>query len=309
MSEQPVDLALARSELRSAAEKRPIAIAPAMPRFRFDQAELEVSWKEDTGTLWSFMTPTARPAFTHSLLRDLDSWQQEIQRAFANNDTLKYLVLGSRFPGAFNLGGDMEFVAARAEARDIGSLIAYGNTCIDILYQNVVSLDLPIVTIALIQGDAFGGGFEVALSFDVIVAERGTRFSFPDHAFGMFPGVGAHVFLTRKLNAVQAERLMLSGRTYTAEDMYELGLVHVLAEPGKGEQAVAEYVAHHGKRQTGQYGIYRAAREINPITIDELRRVVNIWAETAVRLSPHNIKLMRRLAALQVRPSTNRISA
>jgi len=203
----------------------------------------------------------------------------------------------------------MEFVAARAEARDIGSLIAYGNTCIDILYQNVVSLDLPIVTIALIQGDAFGGGFEVALSFDVIVAERGTRFSFPDHAFGMFPGVGAHVFLTRKLNAVQAERLMLSGRTYTAEDMYELGLVHVLAEPGKGEQAVAEYVAHHGKRQTGQYGIYRAAREINPITIDELRRVVNIWAETAVRLSPHNIKLMRRLAALQVRPSTNRISA
>jgi DSF synthase len=311
MSEQPVDLAQARSELRSAAEKRGAAIAASVPRFRFDLAEMEVRWDEAVGTLWSFMTPTGRPAFTYSMLRDLQAWQQEIQRAFnAETDDLKYLVLGSRFPGAFNLGGDMEFVADCAEAKDLGALVAYGNTCIDILYQNIITLDLPIVTIALLQGDTIGGGFEVALSFDVLVAERGTRFSFPDHIFGMFPGVGAHVFLTRKIGAAQAERLMLSGRTYTAEEMYDLGLVHVLAEPGQGEQAVADYIAHNIKRQTGQYGVYRAAREINPITVDELRRVVQIWAETAVRLQPHKIKMMRRLSVLQARLSqTSRISA
>jgi DSF synthase len=289
-----------------------MGIATSVPRFRFDLTELDVRWDEPAGTLWSFMTPSGRPAFTFPLLRDLQAWQQEIQRAFGGENTdLKYLVLGSRFPGAFNLGGDMEFVAERAEARDLGALVGYGNTCIDILYQNIISLDLPIVTIALLQGDTIGGGFEVALSFDVLVAERGTRFSFPDHIFGMFPGVGAHVFLTRKLGAAQAQRLMLSGRTYTAEEMYDLGLVHVLAEPGKGEQAVADYIAHNAKRQTGHYGVYRAEREINPITVDELRRVVQIWAETAVRLDPHNIKMMRRLAALQARPTsqTSRISA
>lgn len=311
MSDQPVDLAQARSEMRNAVERRGSAIAVPVPRFRFDLAEIEVSWKPESGTLWSFMTPTSRPSFNPAMLRDLQAWQQEIRRAFASDtDPLRYLVLGSRYPGAFNLGGDLEFVADRAEARDLGALIAYGNTCVDILYQNMVSLDLPIVTIALIQGDAIGGGFESALSFDVLIAERGARFSFPEQVFGMFPGVGAHSILTRRLNAVQAERLMLSGRTYSAEEMYDLGLVHVLAEPGEGETVVADYIAQHGKRQTGQYGVYRASREINPITLDELQRVVKIWAESALRLQPQDIKMMRRLAAVQARSSqASRISA
>ena len=311
MTEQPVDLAQARSEMRSAADRRTLDIAPPSPRFRFDLAEMEVRWAETTGTLWTFMTPMTRPSFNPAMLRDLQAWQQEIRRAVASDpDMLKYLVLGSRYPGAFNLGGDLEFVADRVEARDLGALIAYGNTCVDILYQNMMSLDLPIVTIALIQGDAIGGGFESALSFDVLIAERNARFSFPEQIFGMFPGVGAHAILTRRLNAAQAERLMLSGRTYSAEEMHELGLVHVLADQGKGEQAVADYISQHGKRQTGQYGVYRAAREINPITLDELQRVVKIWAETALRLQPQDIKMMRRLAAVQARaPQASQISA
>lgn len=311
MSDQPVDLAQARSEMRVAVDWRAGPVAAAVPKTRFDLAEMEVRWEEASGTLWSFMTPTVRPSFNPAMLRDLQAWQQEIRRAFScDNSPLKYLVLGSRYPGAFNLGGDLEFVADRAEARDIGALIAYGNTCVDILYQNMVSLDLPIVTIALIQGDAIGGGFESALSFDVLVAERSARFSFPEQAFGMFPGVGAHSILTRRLNAAQAERLLLSGRTYDAEEMYELGLVHVLAEPGEGEQAVVDYIARNGKRQTGQYGVYRGAREINPITLDELQRVVKIWAETALRLQSHDIKMMRRLAAIQARTNqAQKISA
>jgi DSF synthase len=311
MSDQPVDLAQARSEMRTAVERRNSTIAQPVPRFRFDLAEMDVQWDEVTGTLWSFMTPRSRPSFNPAMLKDLQAWQQEIRRTVtSDSDTVKYLVLGSRYPGAFNLGGDLEFVADRAEARDLGALIAYGNTCVDVLYQNMISLDLPIVTIALIQGDAIGGGFESALSFDVLIAERNARFSFPEQVFGMFPGVGAHSILTRRLNAAQAERLMLSGRTYSAEEMYDLGLVHVLAEQGEGEKAVADYITQHGKRQTGQYGVYRAAREINPITLDELQRVVKIWAETALRLQPQDIKMMRRLAAVQARaPQVSRISA
>jgi len=279
-------------------------------RLRFDLAQMDVRWDETSCTLWSFMTPTLRPSFNPAMLRDLQAWQQEIRRAFsADPSACKYLVLGSRYPGAFNLGGDLEFVAERAEAQDLGALMAYGNTCVDILYQNMTGLDLPIVTIALIQGDAIGGGFESALSFNVLVAERQARFSFPERVFGMFPGVGAHSILMRRLSAVQAEQLMLSGRTYSAEEMHELGLIHVLAENGQGEAAVADYIAEHGRRQTGQYGVYRAAREVNPITLDELQRVVKIWAETALRLQPQDIKMMRRLAAIQARSQERRISA
>lgn len=283
------------------------ATAESPARFRFDLAEMEVRWDPVEETLWSFMTPSGRPAFNPAMLRDLTAWQTEIRNLFAaGHHAIKYIVLGSRYPGVFNLGGDLEYVAKRIEQKDQLGLEAYGNHCVDILYRNFIALDLPVVTIALVQGDAVGGGFESALSFNVLVAERGSTFSLPENLFGMFPGVGAHSFLTRRLNVAQAERLMMSGRNYSAEEMYELGLVHILAEPGQGEAAVRDYIRQNGKRQNGHQGIYRASREVNPITLEELRRVVRVWAETAMRLTPHHIKVMRRLAGLQTRPVSAR---
>lgn len=271
-------------------------------RFQFDLAEMEVQWDPVDETLWSFMTPSGRPSFNPAMLRDLTAWQTEIRNLFAaGSHPIKYIVLGSRYPGVFNLGGDLDYVANRIEQKDQLGLEAYGNHCVDILYRNFIALDLPVVTIALIQGDAVGGGFESALSFNVLIAERGSTFSLPENLFGMFPGVGAHSFLTRRLNVAQAEKLMLSGRNYSAEEMHELGLVHVLAEPGQGEAAVRDYIRQNGKRQNGQHGVYRASREVNPITLEELRRVVRVWAETAMRLTPHHLKVMRRLAGMQAR--------
>ncbi len=271
-------------------------------RLRFDLAEMDVSWEAETGTLWSFMTPNGEPKYTPSMLRDLRRWQIEANRIHTDGAIdLRYLVLGCRYPGAFNLGGDLEHVAGLIERRDLDGLEAYGNACVDILYNNLQSLDLPIVTIALIQGDAVGGGLESALSFNVLIAERDARFSLPENAFGMFPGVGAHSLLTRKIGAAQAERLMFSGKIYTAEELHDLGLVHILAEPGEGEAAVRHYIKQNARRMNGQLGAYRAARMVNPVRMEELRAVVRIWAETGMNLSDAQLKVMRRLAGKQVR--------
>jgi DSF synthase len=271
-------------------------------RLRFDLAEMEVDWEPETGTLWSFMTPQGEPKYTPSMLRDLRRWQVEAKRVHEEKLLdLRYLVLGCRYPGAFNLGGDLEHVAGLIERRDLDGLEAYGNSCVDILYHNLQALSLPVVTIALIQGDAVGGGLESALSFNVLVAERDARFSLPENAFGMFPGVGAHSLLTRKIGAAQAERLMFSGKICTAEEMHELGLVHILAEPGEGEAAVRNYIRQNARRMNGQLGAYRAAREVNPVRLEELRAIVRIWAETGMNLSDSQLKVMRRLAVKQVR--------
>lgn len=248
------------------------------------------------------MTPERKPNFGLGMLGDLRKWQAETARVFApGGDELKYLVLGSRFPGVFNLGGDLDYVLEKVAARDGQALFAYGKACVDIIHRNMRSLDLPIVTVALIQGDALGGGFEAALSFNVLVAERGTRLGLPETMFGMFPGVGAHSILTRRLGGVGAERLMISGATYSAEEMYDLGLVHVLADPGEGEQAVAEYIRRNARNHSGHLGIYRAAREVDPLTIDELERIVRIWADVALGLEASALKVMRRLADAQSR--------
>jgi DSF synthase len=271
-------------------------------RHRFDLSQIEVNWDPERQTLWSFMTPERKPNFGLAMLRDLKSWQRETSRVFApGGDELRYLVLGSRFPGVFNLGGDLDYVLEQIANRDEQSLFAYGKSCVEIIYRNMQSLDLPIVTIALIQGDALGGGFEAALSFNVLVAERGTRLGLPETMFGMFPGVGAHSILMRRLGGIGAERLMISGATHSAEEMYDMGLVHVLAEPGQGEQAVADYIRRNARHHTGHRGIYRAAREVDPVTVDELERIVHIWVETALSLGTKDIKMMRRLADAQSR--------
>jgi DSF synthase len=276
--------------------------ADFLPKTRFDLGEMEATLDHELKTVWSFMTPNEHPRFSLAMLRDLKAWQSEIQRLYLSEGAdIQYVVLGSRYPGAFNLGGDLDHVATAIEQGNKAALEDYGNRCVDILYRNFMGLDLPVVTIALIQGDAVGGGFESALSFNVLVAERGATFSLPENLFGMFPGVGAHALLTRRLNAAMAERLMMSGKSYTAEDMYEFGLVHVLAEPGEGEATVRHYIKQNAKRQNSHLGIYRAAREVNPLTLEELRRIVHIWAETGMRLSPMQLKAMHRLAGLQSR--------
>ena len=268
----------------------------------FDLGQLDVRWEAQAGTLWTFMTPVDRPNFNRPMLRDFQRWQTEIRREFADpREGLKYLVLGSRFPGVFNLGGDLDLFAGFIAAGDRDGLVRYGRDCVSILHNNMNRLNLPIVTIGLVQGDALGGGFEAVLSFNVIVAEKGARFGLPEIAFGLFPGMGAHSLLARKVGLAKAEQMMLSNRLYTAEEMFEMGLVHVLAEPGEGEEAVRAYIAKNGRRQAGHRGIYEASMRADPITLEELNGIVDVWADTALQLTASELKLMRRLVDAQSR--------
>jgi len=268
----------------------------------FDLGQLEVRWEAEVGTLWTHMTPVDRPNFNRAMLRDFQRWQAEISREFADlREGLKYLVLGSRFPGIFNLGGDLELFARFIAAGDREGLVRYGRDCVSILHNNMRRLELPIVTIALVQGDALGGGFEAVLSFNLIVAEKGSRFGLPEIAFGLFPGMGAHSLLARKIGLARAEEMMLSNRLYTAEEMHEMGIVHILAEPGCGEEAVRAYIAKNGRRHAGHRGIYHASSIANPITLEELNAIVEVWADSALCLTDADLKLMRRLGSAQTR--------
>jgi DSF synthase len=275
--------------------------SPAGSRL-FDLGQLDVRWEAATGALWTYMTPVDRPNFNRPMLRDFQRWQAEISREFADPDEgLKYLVLGSRFPGIFNLGGDLELFAGFIQAEDREGLIRYGRDCVSILHNNMRRLELPIVTIALVQGDALGGGFEAVLSFNVIVAEKGAKFGLPEISFGLFPGMGAHSLLSRKVGLAKAEEMMLSNRLYSAEEMHEMGLVHILAEPGCGEESVRAYIAKNGRRHAGHRGIYQASSLADPITLEELDAIVEIWADSALGLSEVDLKLMRRLGSAQTR--------
>ena len=268
----------------------------------FELEQLEVSFEEQTGVLWTFMRPRGRPSYNLGLLEDFHAGQRGVVAAFANRPTdLRYLVLGSRTPGVFNLGGDLDYFLARIRERDRPALVAYGESCVRVLHRNLNTLGLPMITIGLAQGDAFGGGFETLLSFNVIIAERTAKFGFPESLFGLFPGMGAYSLLSRRIGAADAEEMMLSGRTYTANEMKDAGLVHTVVEPGQGIDAVRDYVERNKRRHAGTRGVYRAGREVNPLSLGELDRIVAIWADSCLELNDRDLKLMQRLVNAQDR--------
>jgi DSF synthase len=268
----------------------------------FNLEQLEVSFDEPNGALWTFMRPRGRPSYNPDLLEDFHAWQRGIVARFSDRPgELKYLLLGSRSAGVFNLGGDLNLFAAKIRERNRDALIAYGESCVRILHRNMQTLGLPIITIGLAQGDALGGGFESLLSFNVVIAERTAKFGFPETLFGLFPGMGAYSVVARRTSAAFAEEMMLSGRIYSAEEMKEAGLVHLVVEPGQGIEAAKDYMIRNKRRHIGARGVYQAGHEINPITLAELDAVVRIWADSCLALSDRDLKVMQRLVSAQDR--------
>jgi DSF synthase len=268
----------------------------------FELEQLEVSWDQSTGALWTFMRPRGRPSYNLDLLEDLHAWQRGILATFADRpEQLRYLILGSRTPGIFSLGGDLELFVTKIRHRDRAALIAYGKSCVRVLHRNLNCLGLPMITIGLAEGDALGGGLECLLSFNIIVAERGAKFGFPENRFGLFPGMGAYSLLARRIGGALAEEMLLTHRLFTAEEMKEIGLVHILAEPGQGVAAARDYIRRNKRGHNTCRATFKVGREVNPVRLKELDRIVQIWADACLQLSECDLKVMQRLVNAQDR--------
>ncbi len=247
---------------------------------------------------WCYMHAAPRPCFSSAILEELNAWCGYL-RDHGSALGVGYHVIASSVPGVFNLGGDLELFRALALQGDRAGLFDYGKACIDAIYANVVAFENPITTISLVQGQALGGGFETALSSDVLIAEKGARMGFPEILFNLFPGMGAFSLLSRKLDAKRAERMILGGKLYTAEELHEMGLVDILAEEGEGEMAVYEHIKRENRACNGFRALRRVRDARDPITYEELSQVLEIWVDTALKLERRDLKMMERLVSRQ----------
>jgi DSF synthase len=274
--------------------------------------ELIVRHDREDQILWCFMNQTGRPSYTYSIGEEVAEVQDWIRYNYAlpadgGPGDLRYFVCGSKTPGVYNLGGDLRHFAECIRNRDRAAMQKYAETCVRMQYANANAFDAPIITMALVQGDALGGGFEHALAFDIIVAERSARMGLPEIMFNLFPGMGAYSFLSRRVSRSVTERLILDGKLYSAEELYEMGIVDILAEDGEGEQAIIEYCSKNGKRFEAERAVYRARRISAPVPLKELLDITTIWAETAMTLSDFDVRKMERLADAQERRLAKKI--
>ena len=275
----------------------------ALPRKNF--ADMSTRFDDEYGVYWAFMNARPRACFTVELLLDLKHYLQEIAESHlqvrSGHHEVRYGVLASKTRGIFNLGGDLALFRSYIERQDRDGLIKYGIACVDNLYPWYRNCDLPMTSMALVQGDALGGGFEAALSASVLIAEESARMGFPEILFNMFPGMGAFSFLSRKVGRRFADELITSGSVYSARQLYDMGVVDVITADGTGEQAVYAYIRRHAKGGNGRRGYERARNEVEPVSRDELMRVVTVWADTALKLTDRDMKMMERLVRAQNR--------
>ena len=252
-------------------------------------------------TGWFAMKGSPRPCFTPTLLSNISSYFASVRQEMllTQGKQYDYLVLSSDIDDVFNLGGDLELFSKLIKNRDADGLLNYAISCIDVLYANMAHLNTELTTIALVKGDALGGGFEAALSSNVLIAEKGTKLGLPEVLFNLFPGMGAYSLLSRKIGTAQAEKMILSGRLYTAEELYEQGVVDVLAESGDGELAVYRYIQKTAKAQNSHQALRKVRDLCNPVSYDELLNITKIWVESALKLENRDLRMMERLVQRQ----------
>ncbi len=265
------------------------------------EEQLKTHYDSKYKTGWFLMKGTPRPAFTLKLLRDISDYFDRVKQEMhdSKGDKYDYLVLASEVKGVFNLGGDLDLFRQYIRDNDRNGLLVYAMHSVELVYQNLSHLDVDLTTISLIQGDALGGGFESAISANVIVAERGTKMGLPETLFNLFPGMGAYSLLSRKIGYSAAEKMILSGKLYSAEQLYDMGVVDILAEEGEGELAVYRYIKS-GNRSMNSYKAMRKVKDIcNQVSYKELKDVAKVWADAALQLTARDLRMMERLVRRQ----------
>lgn len=274
--------------------------------------ELICHYDREHRALWYYLNPKQRPCSTWTLATEVRDFQIRVATYLNSSphaaDDIQYLVVASANPSTFNLGGDLELFVQLITAGDRDRLYEYGRTSIDVVYHNWTNLGAPtLTTISLVQGTALGGGFEGALSSNVLITEESVQMGFPEILFNLFPGMGAYSLLVRRIEPSRAERLLRSGQQYAARELREMGVVDVLAPDGEGVHAVNEFIRRRRHSRRGQLAIQRARQVVNPLTYQELLDVVEIWVEAALRLTERDIRLMTQIVAAQyaVSPRTD----
>jgi DSF synthase len=276
---------------------------PGVNDSRFEQ--IRTRFDEEYGVVWLYMRPEPRPCFTRKLLEEGHYFAHHQYHGLQGKvmdmgveKPVNYMVLASDVQGVFNLGGDLHTFQHAIRTRNSEELRTYGRMCVDIGWM-FYQMESPVTTISLIQGQALGGGLESALSTNIMIAEKSAKMGLPEVLFNLFPGMGALSFLSRKIGMKAAEDMVRSGKVYSATEMYEMGVVDVLAEDGEGEKALYDWIRKNHRLLNSSQAIERAKQKVNPVTREELYGIVDVWVDAALRLSERDLKVMERLVRAQ----------
>jgi DSF synthase len=259
---------------------------------------LRLEWTSDVRLLRVRTCVTPIQCFS---LAGMAEMQRVLDDISAHPGLVRHLVVSSDVTGVFNFGGDLSLFVLLVRAQDLESLRLYGRRCVDMVWWLENAAELGVHTTVLVQGDTLGGGLESVMPFHKVIFERSAQAGFPEVLFNLFPGMGAWHYTIRKAGFAVANDMILTGKLFTAEQLYRRSLVDLVVDDGEGEAAIDIVVRSIDSRLRGILAALHAQRLATPITREALMATVNLWAESALHLTDRDLRLMERLARAQVR--------
>ena len=204
---------------------------------------------------------------------------EQFVRAF---DTLVPITSACIFSSAqkmgFSAGADLRELyhkaAAMSEKDRLGGIREFLNR----VHGAFNAIDAaPFVTLAAVHGVCFGGGFELALACDLIIADKMARFAFPELRLGLIPGFGGIPRLKRDVGNALVRDILLTGRSVNAARAQAVGLVAQLAAEGEALKVARATAAQITKFDAATRAA--AKKFIKPIPHEELLREVDLFCE------------------------------
>jgi enoyl-CoA hydratase/carnithine racemase len=196
-------------------------------------------------------------------------------------DTSACIVSSNRRQG-FSAGADLRELYHSAQPLPERERLAGVRAFLERVHAVFNAIDAaPFTTIAAVHGVCFGGGFELALTCDIIVADKIARFAFPELRLGLIPGFGGIPRLKRDLGNAFIRDLLLTGRSVNAARAQSVGLVAQLTSEGEALRIARATAAQAAKFDS----VTRAAAKkfIKPIPHEELRREIDLFCELFAR--------------------------
>src|ERR1700730_2133177 len=219
-----------------------------------------------------------RPPANEIGLAMLDDLERFVSLLPSLESKASALILLSEQKAGFSAGADLRELYERAQKLDSSSAAKGVREFLKRIHALFNRLDTsPLTTIAAVHGVCFGGGFELALTCDLIIADKMARFCFPELRLGLIPGFGGIPRLKRDLGNGVVRDLLLTGRSFNATKALQVGLVSQMV--GEGE---ALRVARATAAQLSKFDhdtAIAAKRVIKPIPHEELRQEIDIFCE------------------------------
>jgi enoyl-CoA hydratase/carnithine racemase len=208
----------------------------------------------------------------------LEELEQFVAASKALSPEISACIIYSERKHGFSAGADLRELYQTAAPLSEKARLAGVRTFLERIHAVFNAIDAaPFTTIAAVHGVCFGGGFELALTCDVIIADKMARFAFPELRLGLIPGFGGIPRLKRDLGNAFIRDLLLTGRSVNAARAQSVGLVAQLAAEGEALPIARATAAQIGKFDS----VTRAAAKkfIKPIPHEELRREIDLFSE------------------------------